>query len=536
MLIALFALTIGMGSVMGEDRFKRLRNREGLRLNTYKDSLGKNTIGIGHLITDEEEESGLIYGIPFKKGITEKQAEEIKNKDIEKHDKETDASLKKYGLDKTLNEFQKIAVKDASFQLGSNWLDEHKKTRKLLQEGKFKEAGEEAKNSVWYKQTPKRVDDFQRNINRKTEAIEESMINKPLEEEEEEKKPSVDELRQKFNARAVENTPAGQQLSEVQKRAVAKETLNPENQTNGATESQKKKSTGEQVSAKDSFMEAITYFLPSIAGMAIGGAIAGEEGAASGAKLGMKAGESYYQAKERAQERALKYGQGSPEQERLKLSRENLEMRKKELQAQIDRSKSLAQERGDRRYERYDERANKLKDSFMNRNDIKAFREQEEGLIALEEMVTTGKKIPGGSLALVSKGLSGETGVLTDRDIQRAQINPDIWNKVKRGYYTTFKGEISPDDAKEILKTAKLKSKALKGRIKNKVGNFAKSRSKTLSKEHGEILGLDLNLELGLEDFDDKVKEPSAVKKRIEGMSPEEKRKRLMMLKKKYNR
>jgi hypothetical protein len=211
-------------------------------------------------------------------------------------------------------------------------------------------------------------------------------------------------------------------------------------------------------------------------------------------------------------------------------------MRKKELQTQIDRSKALAQERGDRRYERYDERANKLKDTFMNRNDIKSFREQEENLIALEEMVTTGKKIPGGSLALISKGLSGETGVLTDRDIKRAQINPDIWSELKRGFYTKLKGEISPADAKSVLQIARLKSQALKGRISSKVGNFAKSRSKTLSEEHGEILGLDLNLELGLEDFDDKIKEPSAVKKRIEGMSPEEKRKRLKMLKNKYNR
>jgi hypothetical protein len=75
-----------------------------------------------------------------------------------------------------------------------------------------------------------------------------------------------------------------------------------------STQSQKDKSEGKQGSVKNEFLEAITYFLPSIAGMAIGGAIAGEEGAASGAKLGMKAGESYYQAKERERERELKYG------------------------------------------------------------------------------------------------------------------------------------------------------------------------------------------------------------------------------------
>ena len=46
-------------------------------------------------------------------------------------------------------------------------------------------------------------------------------------------------------------------------------------------------------------------------------------------------------------------------------------------------------------------------------------------------MVESGKKIPGASLALVARGLSREVGVLTNQDIERAQVNPDILSKVK---------------------------------------------------------------------------------------------------------
>lgn len=537
-LISLLALIIGMGSAVAKNReedellkrFKAaLRKEEGLRLEAYKpDARESNfTIGYGH------------YSPEVKSGqrISKERAEELLDKDVKSRLNDIRASIKNY-------DSYPESAKEALF---SSWyrgsLAGSPKTIKLLNEGKYKEASAEFLDNDEYRRRVKegnmpgvikRMDRTSReilNINNRKPQSEDTMQFRPEEEEEEvKKKPSADELRRQFNTQAVDNTPAGQQMSEAQKRAFAKEQLNPENQMESAAKTQAKKVSGEQISAKDNFMEAITYFLPAITGLAVGGAIAGEEGAARGADLGFKAGEGYRKAKlarerfEFQKEQANRLDPAA--QQRLDLSKQNLEMRKKELQAQIDRSKALAQERGDRRYERYDERANKLKDTFMNRNDIKSFREQEEGLIALEEMVTTGKKIPGGSLALISKGLSGETGVLTDRDIQRAQVNPDVWNKLKRGYYTNFKGEILPEDAKEILKIAKLKSKALKERIRSKVGNFAKSRSKTLSPEHGEILGLDLNLELGLEDFNDKVKEkkPLSVSERMESWDEEKKK------------
>jgi GH24 family phage-related lysozyme (muramidase) len=308
----------------------------------------------------------------------------------------------------------------------------------------------------------------------------------------------------------VENLPSkvNENMPSHLKDRVAKRSLNIDNVEADGAKAQQAQMEGKQGAIDDKFMSAIGFFLPAIIGGLVGQQ-SGEGGA--GVQLGLQASGAYHKAKNAHAESLLKQKALKDKEDfserRVQVSESNLALRRKELGEQMNRTKNLMQERGDRRYERYDDRANKMKEHFIGRNDVKSYREQVESFHGLEEMVTTGKKIPQGALGLVAKGLSGEKGVLTDADIARAQVNPDIWNKMKRGYYINFKGEINPTDAKEILKIAKVKAKKLKERMRTKVGNFAKSRSKTLTEEHGEMLGLDLNLELGLEDFEEKEEE-----------------------------
>ena len=54
-----------------------------------------------------------------------------------------------------------IALADVNFQLGTGWTKKHKKTWDLILRGNYDGAAKEAADSVWYEQTPARVQAFQ---------------------------------------------------------------------------------------------------------------------------------------------------------------------------------------------------------------------------------------------------------------------------------------------------------------------------------------------------------------------------------------
>ena len=59
------------GMKMSREGLVLLSMSEGTRLKVYEDSGGYKTIGVGHLLTDEELDSGLIHGgISWREGIT----------------------------------------------------------------------------------------------------------------------------------------------------------------------------------------------------------------------------------------------------------------------------------------------------------------------------------------------------------------------------------------------------------------------------------------------------------------------------------
>jgi len=109
----------------------------------YKDSLGYPTIGYGHLLT---------YGESYPNGITDAQAEALLDRDIQTAIHNVEAL--NIWLPSDWRDFMVIMV----FQLGLGGVQKFQKMLKALREKNYPEAIKQAKDSLWYKQTPKRVD------------------------------------------------------------------------------------------------------------------------------------------------------------------------------------------------------------------------------------------------------------------------------------------------------------------------------------------------------------------------------------------
>lgn len=130
-----------------------LKKREGVKYESYRDSLGKLTGGVGHLLTPLEAS---MY--PEGSQISSMTVEAWLRGDVEVSRKAAEnQSEELLEPSKELIE----ALIHVNFQLGPGWHKIHKKTWKLMTQGRYEEAAVEAANSVWYRQTPVRVKDFQ---------------------------------------------------------------------------------------------------------------------------------------------------------------------------------------------------------------------------------------------------------------------------------------------------------------------------------------------------------------------------------------
>lgn len=117
-----------------------IKGHEGLRLYEYKDSLGYSTIGYGHLNTEGYDK------------ITKQEAEKLFDQDYEEH-KEMAKAIPEYN---DLDPVRKSSLLNLIYNLGPNGFLNFKKTRELLREGKYLEAGKELLNSTYAKQVGKR--------------------------------------------------------------------------------------------------------------------------------------------------------------------------------------------------------------------------------------------------------------------------------------------------------------------------------------------------------------------------------------------
>lgn len=131
---------------------KLLMLREGVRNTVYKDSTGKLTVGIGHLVLPADD---LILGDT----ITDAQvnhffAIDINASMIAAEDQAAQAKI-------TSEDFIPYLT-SVNYQLGVNWTKTFPNTWSDIVAGEYETAAVALGTTLWFKQTPVRVQDFQK--------------------------------------------------------------------------------------------------------------------------------------------------------------------------------------------------------------------------------------------------------------------------------------------------------------------------------------------------------------------------------------
>lgn len=134
-----------------EDFKKHLLLREGYRDTVYLDSLGKPTVGVGHLV---------LPGDNLKVGdkITKAQVDTFLDKDAQAAWNAGQTQAANAGVS---NPCFASALASVSFQLGLGWRTKFPRTWSLIVAGQYKDAAQALNGTIWQKQTPVRVKDFQ---------------------------------------------------------------------------------------------------------------------------------------------------------------------------------------------------------------------------------------------------------------------------------------------------------------------------------------------------------------------------------------
>ena len=129
---------------------EQLKIDEGVKYEIYKDHLGYDTFGIGHLVVKEDSE----FGKPVGTKVSEDRVNEVFEKDVQKMIKE--AKILFPNFDSLPEEVQQVIV-NMTFNMGRPRLSNFKKFILYINESKWEEASKEMLNSAWAKQVGKRA-------------------------------------------------------------------------------------------------------------------------------------------------------------------------------------------------------------------------------------------------------------------------------------------------------------------------------------------------------------------------------------------
>ncbi len=130
----------------------RIKNNEGYSNKAYKDQLGYYTIGYGHLI--KKNETRYLKGTYSKEFLTNIFEIDFK-KALENY--------RKFFYKKNHNNKDRDLLVEMIFQLGLNGVLKFKKLLFYLNKKQIYMTCFEMMNSLWYKQTPKRVENLIKN-------------------------------------------------------------------------------------------------------------------------------------------------------------------------------------------------------------------------------------------------------------------------------------------------------------------------------------------------------------------------------------
>jgi len=134
---------------MYEDLKSRIKQHEGYLGKVYVDSLGKQTIGYGHLLTEDDD---FAEGIIYDKTLLE----DIFEKDFAIAVKGATELLKEY----TVAPLAREVIIEMVYQLGKVGVAKFKNMFAALKEYDYTRAAAEMLNSAWYRQTPSRCEDL----------------------------------------------------------------------------------------------------------------------------------------------------------------------------------------------------------------------------------------------------------------------------------------------------------------------------------------------------------------------------------------
>ena len=129
---------------------EQLKIDEGVKYEIYKDHLGYDTFGIGHLVVKEDVE----FGKPVGTKVSEDRVNAVFEKDVQKMIKE--AKILFPNFDSLPEEAQQVIV-NMTFNMGRPRLSNFKHFIQYINESKWTEAANEMLNSAWAKQVTKRA-------------------------------------------------------------------------------------------------------------------------------------------------------------------------------------------------------------------------------------------------------------------------------------------------------------------------------------------------------------------------------------------
>lgn len=133
-----------------ENFLDHLLEREGYRNTVYRDSLGKPTVGVGHLVLPEDN-------LRVGDTISDERVRELLESDAQKAYKAAVEQANELGINDS--DFV-IALGSVNYQLGTGWRNEFSRTWAHMENGNYDQAIANIENSLWSRQTPVRTADF----------------------------------------------------------------------------------------------------------------------------------------------------------------------------------------------------------------------------------------------------------------------------------------------------------------------------------------------------------------------------------------
>ena len=136
---------------MDKDKLREeIASDEGCRMEIYLDHLGLPTMGIGHLITQDDPE----YNQPVGTLITEERVRQLFNLDIAVTLEDCRMIYPDF---ESLPEEAQLVIANMCFQLGRPRLTKFRKMKAAVDERRWGDAADEMVDSRWHDQTPNRA-------------------------------------------------------------------------------------------------------------------------------------------------------------------------------------------------------------------------------------------------------------------------------------------------------------------------------------------------------------------------------------------